>query len=51
MDERKNLIAIALILFGTLIFLSNYVPIFQLKIIWPILLIIIGLGVMFKDFH
>lgn len=51
MGEKRKLLAIALIFFGVLMLLSNYVPLFQMRFIWPIILIVIGLGMMFDDLY
>lgn len=52
MKERKVLFALILILLGTIIFLGNYIPLFNYRVVWPMVIIIIGLGIMFRDiFH
>lgn len=51
MLERRKFFAFILVLLGVLFFLSNFIAIFQLQIIWPIILIILGLGLMFKEFN
>ncbi len=51
MEERRKIFALVLILLGITIFAGNFIPVFSLKIIWPIFIIIIGLGLMFKEIH
>lgn len=49
MKDRRTTLAVILILFGIIIFVGNFVPIFQMRLIWPVIIIIIGLGIMFRD--
>jgi len=51
MTERRYIFAIGLILLGTIVFLGNFIPLFRLHIIWPVFIIIIGLGMMFRELH
>ncbi len=51
MDEKRKTFALILILFGTVLVIGNFIPIFHWKIIWPILIIIVGLGMMFREIH
>ena len=49
MAEHKKLLAVILILLGAVAFIGNFVPIFQFSLIWPVIIIIFGLGIMFKE--
>lgn len=49
--SQRTQIALGLILLGILIFLSNYIPIFQFRLLWPVILIIIGLGIMLREVY
>lgn len=51
MYEKKIIVSIILIFAGALLFLGNYIPIFNISILWPIIIIIIGLGLMFRDLY
>ena len=49
MKNQRSLFAIILILVGLILYLGNFIPIFQLKFFWPAILIIVGLGIMFRE--
>ncbi len=49
--EKRSLFAVILISLGLLIYLANFVTIFKLSVLWPLLIIVLGLGIMFRDLY
>lgn len=50
LNIHHNAMAYFIITLGVLFLLSNFIPVFQFKIIWPIILVIFGLGIMLGEF-
>lgn len=51
MKDNKIISSLILVCVGIVLFLGNFIPIFSFNIIWPVIIIIVGLGLMFRDLY